>query len=716
MDQFTIDYLIRRFRLAGHLGWLPGSPGRVRRRVVRRLIRQPAGAAALAGELTGALDEHSFTIARAALLTLTDQDVIDAVGRAWYDTLHHDDPDGSRLDEVIRQAGWVAARPAPVRALTALLCERTDLLADAPPELARALAEAADDERPPLSDRAREVLPALRRASARDAVCELAVDDGSPAALEAALGGSFMPSDEPRRAVLLFLAGDFERYAELDFDGTLLWSAYPFVHRSVRARLARQARAAGRVEWVRDVAVGRTPDRLAALTGDEWEATVAVLTGARQWPELWRLALAAPPQWSARMLRELGRSGWLPEDERERSGCVELIALAGRCSGDYPPAVAFARADDPALGMESRYIGRLAMSADGELLACSDHKTVSVWRPAAGELIGRYEVPGVGSMAISPDGERLALARQQKPGVFTDRVELEVRSVLSGAVISSWSDDAGHLVNHDLIMLASPDGRLMARPVDNAVQLWRLPSGEPAGRIQVGDGDSFVSGLAFSPDGSTLACAEGPRVRLLDLRSHELTSPLDLSDAHWRIDAIALAGDGSRLITADPYGSVKAWRLPGAEPEGTVIRPPAGEQRWHTPSLALMSDGTVIAADGVSRIRLRPPGERGTNLGAGSAGAVDLRMTADGTLIAAQVGGQVRLWRSELARLARTPVEQIDPGTLDKLANRKGLSGGAHRWLDLARALVQWRRRHDIEVVDGTTLVAGAADIEVDDS
>jgi hypothetical protein len=279
VDKSQADWLIRQLhepvRPWWPSWWAPRrkTTERIRRRTACRLAAQPAGAGALARDLIHRPDAVA-AIGREALAGVTDQDVIDAVCLVWSEARHNREANAGRIGELIGRAGWLASKPAGVRVLTALQGERSDLLADATPELARALVTAADRELPPL--RGRDALRSLREQAARDEVCDLAVDQGSPAALDAALAGSFRASAPAKQAVLLFLAGDMERYTEVDFDGALLRAARLSAHPAVRARLARRAAAAGRVEWVRDVAGDLGPGR-----GLDGRAGPAVAVGAR---------------------------------------------------------------------------------------------------------------------------------------------------------------------------------------------------------------------------------------------------------------------------------------------------------------------------------------------------------------------------------------------------------------------------------------------------
>jgi hypothetical protein len=73
---------------------------------------------------------------------------------------------------------------------------------------------------------------------------------------------------------------------------------------------------------------GRRKRRLGEMSGEEWEAALAVLFASRRWEELWRIAQEAPPRWSAQILRRMNGSGWSLSSEDEQRECEALIELA----------------------------------------------------------------------------------------------------------------------------------------------------------------------------------------------------------------------------------------------------------------------------------------------------------------------------------------------------------------------------------------------------
>jgi hypothetical protein len=84
-----------------------------------------------------------------------------------------------------------------------------------------------------------------------DALFELAVAWDDRQLQDVLTASGRLPSAPARRALWLLLSGQFDRYAELDVDGAFLRMAYQDADAGLRRRIAEQARAGGRVEWVR---------------------------------------------------------------------------------------------------------------------------------------------------------------------------------------------------------------------------------------------------------------------------------------------------------------------------------------------------------------------------------------------------------------------------------------------------------------------------------
>jgi len=164
---------------------------------------------------------------------------------------------GPTSDDVLRRTGpdrWWAA------------CRVVATSMSAGPEGARAARALAEIARHPVDDELRALVASaiadLRNPQSVDAVWEraLAFPDEWLQALLTDSGHE--PADPPLRALWLLLTGRFDRYAELDVDGSLLRAAHRDADPGLRSRIAEQARAAGRGGWAQPP---QDPDRGAAL-------------------------------------------------------------------------------------------------------------------------------------------------------------------------------------------------------------------------------------------------------------------------------------------------------------------------------------------------------------------------------------------------------------------------------------------------------------------
>ncbi|MEU6717016.1 hypothetical protein ABZ897_36610 [Nonomuraea sp. NPDC046802] len=372
------------------------------------------------------------------------------------------------------------------------------------PKAVRALATAyaSPGTDPRVVSIAESVLAGLDDPAGVDAVCEVLIATGAERLSALVSTTGYRHSDPVRHAVLLFLIGDFEQYAELDFDGGMLAAVHAAADAELRSRLAARARVAGRMEWVRAVSGAQ---RRGELSDPEWEAVVATLTVTGRWDELWRLACEAPPVWGARMLRELAGQPWWPQSKVERAAFDKLAGLARACSEDLTRGHVAVKS--AVLGTHLSSLSCLVVMP-GELLASvSFSNEVRWWHLPSGDPAGVLRAPkrGVRCMAVTPDGTLLVTG-----------------------------DDGGR------------------------VRSWHLPSGKPAGTLR---GHKYgVRCLAVTPDGTLLVTGDdGGTVRLWHLPSGESARVLT---GHKRaVRCLAMAPDGTWFASGGDDGTVRLWHL-----------------------------------------------------------------------------------------------------------------------------------------------------------
>lgn len=172
---------------------------------------------------------------------------------------------------------------------------------------------------------------------------------------------------------------------------------------------------------------------------------------------------------------------------------------------------------------------------------------------------------GINGLAISPDGELLASASQDK------RVRLwrlsssdRLRGVREFVL-----PDAANCVAF------SPDGtRLAVGGDDRQVRVWSVATGEPfvQPRLQHEDG---VTGLAWMPDGKLLVSASYDKtLRLWNADGLPASGANRISGHDERIIALALPGSSGQVLSGAEDGTMRLWNIAQPAALSTTLRRP----------------------------------------------------------------------------------------------------------------------------------------------
>ncbi|MEW5872056.1 MAG: WD40 repeat domain-containing protein [Chloroflexota bacterium] len=656
---------------------------------------------------------------------------VEQVWSAWQTTR------SPHLEAILLEWGQPAAYPLELRLSSALKLGQTDWIEQAGPQVVESLLLAAGDPDPQIAGRAQAALQSLTDQAAQEEVCRWVIERDDPHARQAALQAGFAPRDPQRRALFYLLTEQWPRYEALDFDASLLKAVYQAADSALRGKIADLARRSGWRGYVEAFAGSRSARQLQALSQMEWEVILTVLSRHARWDEAWRLAQAAPPLWSARLLQSLQDAGWSPPQVAESQAFAKMARLGVACLEQGLP---LERLPGPLrlLQGHTRPVMALAFDPLGEQLASGGaDRSLRLWQPdqeQAQHVLNGHTGPIV-SLVFSPDGALLASGGADR--------SLRLWQPADGAPVQILGGHAGEVS----ALAFSPDGALLASGDPAAVRLWQAWDGYLLHALPAPKWGAVS--LAFSPDGAYLASAHADN----DLNLWSVPDGEHLAVLKERVACWAFAGD--RLVTGSSYGQARLWQVPTAAALQKLDGRVDGEL------LVVSPDGRWLAASDRQVIRLweLPSGEPLATLEAHSQRLTGLKASPDGRLLAsASQDGCLRLWQvpegvllgalegqmqearclvfnlqasllafadqrnlhlwplENLGRLFRAPAGRLGVEALALQALQSpDLAQRERAWLEFTLELHRWRGRFDIEVGAAPLRIEiGDFDIELD--
>jgi WD40 repeat protein len=536
--------------------------------------------------------------------------------------------------------------------------------------------------------------------AAREALHQLFIHHEDQPALVQVLQTGWIPGADTDRALFYFLSGESEKLKELDFDGSLLVSAFESASKPLRRRLLAFSRQSGQVEWLR--AVSRTADvRYLSDLGDaDWDAILNRLASGERYRDLWRLAQSAPPRWSAAILARLALSVWKPDSAADHELFVKLIPLAQECWHqplDLHPLHTFTA--------PSENITCLAVEPKFHLLAAgTTTQTIYLWDLPQGDLHFPSlsgPAPVTRALSFSPEGEYLAAAGGDQ------RIRLFRHS--TGQIVKTLEGHRG-LVR---AITVHPNGRLLiSAGFDGTLRSWRFPHGNELRRMDSDSKENFA--LAILPENDIIASAgSGWNISLWKLSDGALLRRipsgsdgiLHLAAAH-ASESIASAGRDRALSVwnANTGLLVRRFSLHSSAITGLAFFP--GDQ-------ILVTTGQ----DGILYLWNLSNPEPIATLATGEGSINAMTLSSDGqTLVTAAANGHLAVWNFSSLLWTTRPHLPGQPLPLEALEDRlklSGISSGEKSWLEFTALLWRWTRRYDIEVGEMPAISFDEFDIEL---
>jgi WD40 repeat protein len=279
--------------------------------------------------------------------------------------------------------------------------------------------------------------------------------------------------------------------------------------------------------------------------------------------------------------------------------------------------------------------GWVAFSPDGRRLYAGGAGPTEVFDLGTGDRVGSFD--GAGALALSPDGETVAVATRgagvrlidTTTGTATAEL-IDHESAVTGAAFSHngslvatvsndqtaivWNATTGAAVQHLRAHVGSvyavdfgQDLQLYTAGADGTTIVWDLDRTRglaqqlvaPARQVQSPDEGAPL----LSPD-ATSVLLQGRNPRLIDVGTDEWTNlPIDGENIAWA----AHRPDGSQVATVSPKGAVQLWDVETGELVDEAPGRRAVENRraiWNRGAIAYTPDGAHIVVadeDGVVR-------------------------------------------------------------------------------------------------------------------
>lgn len=534
---------------------------------------------------------------------------------------------------------------------------------------------------------------------AQEALCQLFLRFDDQPSRDIAQEKGYLPSAPNDRALFFFLSGDWSRYKQIDFNHSLLLSAYISGEKNLRRRLITISRQTGQVDWLQAIDHSSDTRLIEDLSNTDWEIAISRLNQTARFAELWQLAQVAPPYWSARIISLLSHSGWSPEEPLEKEGFFSLVSLATVCVGLPLEIRDLVRNKIPEGSLES-----LAIDPQEKFLAAgSDKQTITVWSIPNGEPKLNIKGPAsiTRSLLFSLDGDLLIAANGDQ--------QIRIYRLKDGQMVKVLAGHKGLIKQ----LALTPDNRtLISTGFDGTIRFWRFPMGTEFNRIQPPVHELFsvsilgkrkwVASGGASEEVFIWSLPEGQLVRSIPTSNQGTLHLATTADS----DLLAIAGHDRSLSIWNAANGNQVAQFP------TDQSPIIG--------IALHPDARIIFCgyrDGTIRFGDLNTGTWLHAFKPQKSSLVAITLSKNGNFLAgAYEDGTLYGWNCASFLWAFTPRTPGSPLHISELEEKiaSAEQGSAEKaWLQYISALWKFSARFEINIGEPTIIQIGEFDIEL---
>ena len=527
--------------------------------------------------------------------------------------------------------------------------------------------------------------------------------------------------------------GDWQKYEYLDFDQSLLASAYHSASPLVKRKLMDKARESGRVEGIK-VLNDRQSFDFDTMQDCDWDYFINILENNPDRNNIWNFLYNAPINWSKKLLDRLEQIPYKCFKQNEEITIKELISLSKRTEESVLQLVSRFFSQDlqyqKTICVSSNLdldVEPFAISPDGSFLVSRcNYGGIRLYDLTTGIHIKSLSSPigfGDEDLVISPDGSCIIL--EECASFYILETEKEGYSPY---VYGPYSIE-GDVPDSKDIRAFSPNAFFLAAvnsdcDHNRTIDLWHFQYGEYI-KALTGHTDR-INALAITPDGETLVSGSSDcTIRLWKLVNGKFYFDNPYSDigahpviiqGHSSITSLTISHDNSILASGYINGNIDLWNLNNTNHLKTL----KGYTSKSIKSLVISHDKSLLASgdsDGNINLWILSSDNHLKTL-KGHSSIESLAISHDNSTLAfKEIDGNVKRWKFPSAdhnpSISKFTVQGI--AEIESKIKNPTTEQGFYNALKFTLVLIRLRQQFDIDIEEVSSDVQFSEfDIEIE--
>lgn len=565
------------------------------------------------------------------------------------------------LKNIIIQAGYVARQPHILHLRTASLTGKTGKKEDLKRDIIEPLIKECANFDHLIATNAQEALNQLQHPEAIEIFCDYLMEHEDINLIDIAKKNRYVPKEESKRALFLFITKQWDLYEVLDFQENrpLLKQGYAHAPEWVRRRLLVVARDSGKITHVAEILVrhGRR-HKILQMVDNEWKLIIESFKSENRFEDLWKVIFIAPVEWAAEALLNIRDTGWSP-GEKDIHLWRELVNLCPQ---------------------------------EGRALILNDRAPYLLLDSHNNDQIIQTSSDSAGQLIISPDSQLIV----HKIWAFNDT------SLLIWKIFEGTYKEIQVYVSSKLFI--TQDSKSLITSGHSSILLWELPSGKFVSYLF----KDFIHGDAVFSN-NMLYVAHGTEIHLCKLPEEQKGKIIDTGH-EYRITKLAISSDGQFLASASLDETVRVWRVADVVHLATLER-----QRDGITCINISPQHNIFISGGYGNINIWWNNEVEDSFCPPDV-MDDPSITTyspDGKYFAYSSNRVIHIWRRRWVKpIALTNYDDLI--YIQKILHEEHLDDKEKRGWQFLEAIIKAKFRFDI-TLDEKVISLGEYDIEIDD-